>query len=84
MAFSADLRRDLSFLAGCERGLYVGRCWGFRGTVSEPCCCFELCDNWDGDDDDDDELMKNSSETLELLDDRCIFRFFSFLSSGSD
>ena len=73
MAFSADLRRDLSFLAACERGLYVGSCWGFRGTVSE-LCCFELCD-WDG----DDELMKNSSESIELLDDRCIFGFFSLL-----
>lgn len=51
-AFSADLRRDLSFLAACERGLYVGSC---RGTVSE-LCCFELCD-WDGDDDDDDEEL---------------------------
>ena len=78
MAFSADLRRDLSFLAACEMGLYVGSCWGFRGTVSE-LCCFEICD-WNG----DDELMKNSFETLELLDDRCIFGFFCLLVQTSE
>ncbi|KAK5813082.1 hypothetical protein PVK06_028528 [Gossypium arboreum] len=66
MAFSADLSRDLSFLAAAERGLYIGSSCGFRGTVSED-GCLEPTD-WGG-----DALRKNSSETRELLDDRCIF-----------
>ncbi|KAK6251051.1 hypothetical protein SCA6_005056 [Theobroma cacao] len=72
MAFSANLIRDLSFLAAYERGLYVGSCCGIRETVSE-LCCFELCDS------DGVELMKNSSATREPLDDRCIFGSVSLL-----
>lgn len=67
IAFSANLRRDSSFLATYESGSYVGNCWSVSVFARRLWDC------------DGVESIINCSATRKLLVDLSILRAFWFL-----